>query len=566
MTSTAMLMRHRPSVSGLSIRGRMIVVVLAVAIPMVLLSAVMVGRLAESERQSRRDALIYSARSIATSVDAQIERFRSIAMVLALSPSLRNDDLATFRREAEQMRPTLSGAWLIVADPAGQQLINLQMSEDASLPPRSARAMEVQNQAFKTGQIQLSDVFMGAASQTPVVTIEVPIFRDGAPHYLLAVIMEARLFLEGLNVGQLPEGWLNGIADRRGNYVARSAGDDLLAGTAPSPGWRDTMGQDGVYEFRSREGELVTNANAISRATGWTVGVAARKDAFEAPIVRSIMIVGIGTACVTLLSMLLAGWAARSIIRPLATLERGAQALQTRKLVAVTQTGVPEVDRALDAFVASSEAMVQHEGQRDLFIAELSHRTKNLMAIILSMMRQTSRRSVDYADFERRFTARILALSAVHDVLVQENWEGGSVHEVARTQLSGFDEGSRIERSGDDVMLKPAAVQTIGLALHELVSNSAKYGAMSVPEGRVTLHWRMIGQPGGAPDALRIEWQESGGPPVVPPEHAGFGHVVLMHMGESIGAKATLDYQPAGLVWTLVLQPAYIIRTGTAPS
>jgi len=561
-----MLMGTRPSVSGLSIRGRMIIVVLAVAIPMALLSAVMVGRLAQSERQSRRDALIYSAQSIATSVDAQIERFRSIGMVLALAPSLLKDDLEAFRGEAEQARSTLSGAWLIVADPAGQELINIEVPAETPLPRRSAEAMEFQDRAFKTGTVQVSDVFVGTWSKTPVVSVEIPIFRDGVPHYLLAVVMKARLIFESLNVGQLPEGWLNGVLDRSGNYIALSTADESLAGTAASPGWRATVGREGVFEFRSREGEMVTNANAISHATGWTVGVAARRDAFEAPIMRSILIVGIGTAGVTVLSMLLAGWAARSIIRPLATLERGAQALQTRKLVAVTQTGVPEVDRALDAFVASSEAMVQHEVQRELFIAELSHRTKNLMAIILSMMRQTSRRSIDYGDFERRFTARILALSAVHDVLVQENWEGGSVQEVARTQLSGFDEGSRVERRGDDVMLKPAAVQTIGLALHELVSNSSKYGAMSVPEGRVTLHWHLVGQANGAPEALRIVWQECGGPPVGPPEHTGFGHVVLLHMGESIGAKATLDYRASGLVWTMLLQPAYIIRVGNAPS
>src|SRR5271157_803134 len=144
MTSTTMLMGTRPSVSGLSIRGRMIIVVLAVAIPMALLSAVMVGRLAQSERQSRRDALIYSAQSIATSVDAQIERFRSIGMVLALAPSLLKDDLEAFRGEAEQARSTLSGAWLIVADPAGQELINIEVPAETPLPRRSAEAMEFQ--------------------------------------------------------------------------------------------------------------------------------------------------------------------------------------------------------------------------------------------------------------------------------------------------------------------------------------------------------------------------------------------------------------------------------------
>lgn len=558
MTPTTMTMRRGSWLAGLSIRGRMIVVVLTVAMPMVLLSAAIVGRLAESERQSRLHALTYSAQSIATSVDAQVERFRSIGMVLALAPPLLADDLKTFRREAELAFPAVSGAWVVVADPAGQELINLRFPPDTPLPHRTAKAMAFQDQAFKTGQIQVSDVLLEAGSQKPIVTVDVPIFRDGAPHYLLAVIMETRLYLESLNVAQLPQGWLNGILDRSGSYIARSADDDLVVGTPSSPGWRATIGREGLFEFVSRDGEMVTNANAISRTTGWTVGVAARKDAFEAPIIRTIIIAGIGAASVTVLSMLLAAWAARTIIKPLATLERGAHALQTRKLVAVTKTGVPEVDRALDAFEASSEALMKHEDQRELFIGELSHRTKNLMAIILSMMRQTGRQSANYADFERRFTARILALSAVHDVLVQENWEGGSMREVARAQLTGFDEGSRIARSGGDVMLKPAAVQTIGLALHELATNAAKYGALSVSGGRVELRWEMVGEPNGAPAALRIVWRESGGPPVVAPEHTGFGHMVLVHMGESIGAQGTLDYQLAGLVWTLTVPVGYV--------
>jgi two-component sensor histidine kinase len=537
----------------------MMVVVLAVAIPMVLLSAVIVGRLAEAQRQSRRDALTYSARSVATAVDAQIERYRSIGTVLGLSPTLASDDLSAFRHEAERVFATLSRAWLLLADPSGHELVNLRLPVEAALPDRSAKAMELQTRAFATRQVQVSDVFLSAAARKPVVSIEVPIFRDDQPHYLLAVVIDTDLFLEILNVAQLPEGWLNGIIDRAGNFVARSSGHDLLVGSPASPGWRAVLGREGLSEFHAREGEVVTNANAISRLTGWTIGVAARKDAFEAPIMHTIVIAAIGAGCVTVFSILLAAWAARSIIKPLVTLQHGAQALQTRQVLAVGPTGVPEVDRALDAFVASSEALLKHQHQRELFIGELSHRTKNLMAIILSMMRQTSRRSADYADFERRFTARILALSAVHDVLVQANWEGGTVQEVARAQLSSFDEGGRIERGGDDVMVKPAAVQMIGLALHELATNAAKYGALSVRTGRVTLTWQLVGDVGAAP-GVRIVWRESGGPPVKPAEHKGFGHMVLVHMGDSIGAKGTLDYLPDGIVWTLTVPPGCIIR------
>src|SRR5262249_31413341 len=140
----------------------------------------------------------------------------------------------------------------------------------------------------------------------------------------------AELFLEILNIAQLPEGWLNGIIDRAGNFVARSSGQDLLVGLPASAGWRAVLGREGLSEFHSREGEVVTNANAISRLTGWTIGVAARKDAFEAPIMRTILIAAMGAASVTVLSIMLAAWAARSIIPPLVTLQHGAQALQTR--------------------------------------------------------------------------------------------------------------------------------------------------------------------------------------------------------------------------------------------
>lgn len=180
--------------------------------------------------------------------------------------------------------------------------------------------------------------------------------------------------------------------------------------------------------------------------------------------------------------------------------------------------------------------------------AELSHRTKNLLAVVMAMASQTARGTDDVGEFQARFAERLRALQQCHDLLVRDNWQGASFEDLVAAQLEPFGEASigRFRKSGPPVMLKPEAVQNIGLALHELATNALKYGALSVPEGEVSIEWSSMA------DRLRVDWRESGGPLVRAPERRGFGHVVLERgVPQALGGEATLDFAPSGVTWTL---------------
>ena len=125
--------------------------------------------------------------------------------------------------------------------------------------------------------------------------------------------------------------------------------------------------------------------------------------------------------------------------------------------------------------------------------------------------------------------------------------------DLVRTQLAPFadDASSRIEASGPTLQLEPTAVHSIALALHELATNAAKYGALSVPDGRVAIDWEISGAETAA-GRFRMRWRESGGPPVTQPVKKGFGHVVISQMvATSLRGQVTLDYAQDGLSWAI---------------
>lgn len=185
------------------------------------------------------------------------------------------------------------------------------------------------------------------------------------------------------------------------------------------------------------------------------------------------------------------------------------------------------------------------EHVRDL-MREMSHRAKNAYALVLAIAKQVQRHSPD--DFFPRFSERVTALSVSHDLVLEAAGpEGAPLGDLIEAQLRPIDEGARrIETNGPDITLNPDAAQALGMVLHELGTNATKHGALSVPEGRVILGWEVTG------GQFRIEWRERGGPPPRPPEHKGFGTLVLGKLTErSLNVTCESDWQAKGLCWTL---------------
>lgn len=193
----------------------------------------------------------------------------------------------------------------------------------------------------------------------------------------------------------------------------------------------------------------------------------------------------------------------------------------------------------------------QRETHNRILLRELTHRTKNLLSVIQAMARQTMTDASSASDFEERFSARLQGLARSLDLLVSEDWGGASMTDLFRSQLGHFAEfiGTRIKLDGPDLRLAPEAAQNLGLALHELATNSAKYGALSTADGLIFVQWHVIDQ---GMRRLHLQWRERDGPAIPHVRKKGFGHAVIERLvPRSLGGTGEVKLPPEGLVWTL---------------
>jgi two-component sensor histidine kinase len=210
----------------------------------------------------------------------------------------------------------------------------------------------------------------------------------------------------------------------------------------------------------------------------------------------------------------------------------------------------------------------EDEAHLRLLMRELTHRSKNLLAVIQAMARQTGRHTGSIEQFLERFDARLQALAISHDVLIEEGWHGASLSELVSLQLRRLLDSQFHQTviEGPTVLLKPEAVQALGIALHELAANAKKFGALSVSGGRVSVSWRRLPQPEG--DSVELRWVESKGPPVSAPIHRRFGSVIIeRHLAHAINGKVQLAFSLEGVVCDIHIPPAQLVGfTERAPS
>jgi two-component sensor histidine kinase len=225
-------------------------------------------------------------------------------------------------------------------------------------------------------------------------------------------------------------------------------------------------------------------------------------------------------------------------------LQRTADApLEERFLDFVYQPILGAEGEAVGVFVQGSDVTdrVLAERQQKLLLDELNHRVKNNLATVQSIARQTLRTQPDPAEFFAAFEGRLSALSATHDLLTATNWRSASLRDVVSKEFQPHGV-ERYSLEGPEVSLSATHALAIGMVFHELATNAAKYGALSVATGHVAVRWSLSGAPDGR--ILDIAWRESGGPQVAPPGRTGFGTRLIEH---SLQGSAALTYDPSGL-------------------
>lgn len=191
------------------------------------------------------------------------------------------------------------------------------------------------------------------------------------------------------------------------------------------------------------------------------------------------------------------------------------------------------------------------EAQQTLLMQELAHRMKNTIAMVQAVAAQTMRNAVSLDAAGEALAARLMALAKAHDVLLRGSFDRASLIGLVEGAISLHDDGmtDRFRVEGPELTLGPRHGLTLALMLHELGTNAAKYGALSVAGGKVVITWTVIDAEGGP--RLRFRWGETGGPPVTPPTRTGFGtRLIARSLVHGFGGTAQLSYPPDGAVLT----------------
>jgi light-regulated signal transduction histidine kinase (bacteriophytochrome)/CheY-like chemotaxis protein len=201
--------------------------------------------------------------------------------------------------------------------------------------------------------------------------------------------------------------------------------------------------------------------------------------------------------------------------------------------------------------------------RQELLIAELNHRVRNILSLIRGLVRQSARPGDTMSDYIAMLDGRIQSLARAHDQITQDNWSPAPLHRLIETEASAYLAGkaARVSTDGPAILLQPHAFSTLALVFHELMTNSAKYGALS-DSGAVSVSWRQdeVGD-------LYIDWRERGGPAVRAPTRQGFGTTIIQRsIPYDLGGKAEVRYVMTGLEADFCIPAKHVVAASPTPA
>jgi two-component sensor histidine kinase len=515
-------------VPTLKIRNWLLLFSLASFLPLIVFLFIFVTAEYRRERLNVLAQTQSTARALMQVVDGELGARAAVASTLATSQLLKQGDMRGFYNQVLEVLAALpAGSIVSLADESGQQLINTGRRFGEALPKRAD--LTSLRHVFETGRPTFFNLFVGAASGRPVIGVDVPVLRDGKVVYALALGLPLDDLSEILRRQQLSPGWLAAILDGNQVIVARTANPEVIgqkaapllaAGVASRP--------EGSVETPTLEGDQVVSTWTRSPVSGWSVAIAQPADALSAHLYRNLGVILLTVAAVLGMAIAIAAWFATRVSDAIASLAREAATLSRGETFKPPPTNITEMQQLGDSLKSASELLRWREAERDaaqkyqrFLMAELDHRVKNTLASVQAVARQTLGRNRD----AEAFVGRLAAMANAHNLLAESQWSGASLNNIVETAVIPW--SSRVRLDGPNLALNSKVTQALSLALHELATNAAKHGALSVPDGFVQIQWRVLGN---GDQKLALHWTEHDGPPVKEPARRGFGTIVLERM------------------------------------
>ncbi|MBA2398388.1 MAG: sensor histidine kinase [Bradyrhizobium sp.] len=490
-----------------SLPMRLALLVAGTTLPLIIFAGGIVFHNYVQDRKDATQRVLETVRSIRLVLDAEMQRMTGGLQVLALTNSLRDGDFNSFRRIAAGFLDQYGkNGVVLVADRDGRQVISSVAPDAAALPLRNNR--DIVEKVFATKRPHYSNLFVGVVKKNLIVTVEVPVMRDGEVLYDISFSPPIEIF-QTMIEKQLPgKEWTISIFDAEGINFARVPNPQSTIGQRASPSLFAEMFSkpEATFATVSLEGVPLITSVARSSLTGWTVAAGIAENSMVAPLWRSLAITSVIGGILLLVGLAFA--------------------------------------------VRMATAIARGEMLHDLLIDELNHRVKNTLAILQSIATQTFR-SASRAEREK-FEGRLGALAEAHNLLSQEKWQGSELQDVIGRVLKPYllNNPERMRMFGPKVPLSPRLAVVLSMIVHEMATNAAKYGALSNDSGTVTLDWEVLEESGGR--KLRMIWTEAGGPHVSAPVQRGFGSRLIERSArDQLGGEATVDFLPRGVVYTV---------------
>jgi two-component sensor histidine kinase len=530
---------------------RLLLLVLLTAVPVFAVEAYYELQLREQRRTEIGQQVQQMADLVAGQLDRMIEGAQTVLVTLGQLPAVRERDPAacndTLIRLAARF-PNVDG--IGVAAPDGAVVCNSV--------PRSPRVSVAHRpyfqRALETKSLVVSDLLVGQISGRKQLALAQPTLDErGAVETVLSLALDPKVISDLLHRVPLPEDAIIGVLDSKGMRVTAVPYDPAKIGT-PLPdadlfqrlsdqtqGHLVGRGDDGVVRFYG-----FAHSTAAPDLVAY-VGLA--RDPMFADSDRLFLRRMALSASAFVLAGVAAFWfGSYAVRRPIMKLRNAMQRVAAGDLSvrAELASGIEEFAELAATFDQMAHKRRHAEEQQRILLRELNHRMKNSFAAVRSIASQTLSHARDPDEFQRAFEGRLAALSSASTLLVAGNWQVAELRALIEATLEPFRTAHNLLLRGPDVTLPSEMTLTLGLVLHELATNAAKYGAFSVPAGRVEIVWAM--QREAAEARLILDWSEHGGPPVEQPERRGFGRSLIERsVAYELDGSAELTFAPEGV-------------------
>jgi signal transduction histidine kinase len=440
--------------------------VVACVLPAVVVTTIFIVHSFTQERVNLERDLVGTARALSQTVDAQLIGARSALLILAMSPYLASGDLARFYEEAQQVLNTVDGDNIVLADINGQQLINTREPFGAPLPLRGN--LEHHRRVIETAQPVISNIFFGAITKKPFITVGVPVLFDGKPRYGLSMAIHPERLSRILRQQKMPSDWIAAIVDSSETIVARTIGEDEFVGKKVLPTFSRalTAAGEGAFEGVTREGVSALSSFSRSATSGWTVSISIPKESLFNFLRRALLGNVLAAYVLLVAGVLLAGRISARIAGSIRALRDPAEGVGLPGPLAVPPINIQEVHELGQSLIAAHHLVDQRTAERnDLRRRIMRTQEEERLRLARDLHDQTG----------QTVSAAILDLKAV-EPLVEEN--GRDRIRFLRRQLEAL--GHMLHRIAWE--LRPASIDELGLtkALENYVEEWSTKNALTV--------------------------------------------------------------------------------------